>query len=174
MTSSALNQRIDRFVDVLIDRQHPFWSDERNAIVYNEAASAALVLQTFLMVFIGGIGLLIVGKPALGLVTAMVLTVTLGQMLILGVLLRRHVEFDLKTWTKQASGKRKLFGLCTYVFYVACFLWAQFRGSKTGNLDGSTIAGLIVGAAAAIALFVLLGWALKRAVKKRQLLDDTE
>jgi hypothetical protein len=173
MTSSNLTQpvrpthRIDRFVDALIDRKHPFWKDERNAAIYNEAASAALVFQTFLLVIIGGIGLLIAGKPAIGIVTAMVLTATLGQMLIFWVLLRRHVEIDMKTWSKQASAKRKAIGLCTYLFYVGAFIWAKFRDAKVGNLDLSTVAGMVTGGAAAIALFALLGWASKRAIKKR-------
>jgi hypothetical protein len=168
MTSSALPHRIDRIVDVLIDRKHPFWQDERQAAIYNEAAAAALVLQAFLLVIVGSIGLLIVGKPAVGLVTALVLTATVGQLLIMGVLLRRHVEFDMKAWTKQASAKRKLFALCTYLFYVGCFVWTQYRDTKLGKFDTSTIAGLVVGGAFAIGLFALVGWASKRAIQKHQ------
>ncbi len=177
MTSSNPTQavppvhRIDRFVDALIDRKHPFWKDERNAAIYNEAASAALVLQTFLLVIIGGIGLLIAAKPAIGIVTAMVLTATLGQMLIFWVLLRRHVEFDVKTWSKQASAKRKAIGLCTYLFYMSSLAWTKFRDTKIGKLDVSTIAGMVTGGAAAIALLALAGWASKRAIKKRQAQD---
>jgi plasmid maintenance system antidote protein VapI len=160
--------RIDRLIDTLIDRKHPFWKDERQAAIYNEAASAALVLQTFLLVIIGAIGLLIAGKPAIGIVTAMVLTATLGQMLIFWVLLRRHVEIDMKAWSKQASLKRKAIGVCTYLFYVGAFTWAKFRGTTIGNVDLSTIAGLITGSVTAIALFTLVGRASKRAIKQRQ------
>ncbi len=172
MTSSGAPHRIDRIVDVLIDRNHPFWKDERQAAIYNEAAAAALVLQAFLMVIVGSIGLHIVGKPAIGLVTAMVLTVTVGQFLIMGVLLRRHVDFDVKTWTKQASSKRKLFALCTYLFYVVCLLRTQFGDTKFDKLDASTIAGLAAGAAFAIGIGVLVSKASKRAIQKRQAAAD--
>lgn len=177
MTSSNPTQavppvhRIDRVVDALIDRKHPFWKDERQAAIYNEAACAALVLQAFLLVIIGGIGLLVVGKPAIGIVTAMVLTVTLGQMLIFWVLLRRHVEFDAKTWRKQTSAKRKAIALCSYLFYLGCFTWAKSRDTKFGGLDFSTIAGLITGAITAVGLIALVSWTSKRAVKKRQAQD---
>ncbi len=171
MTTSSSTQparRIDRLVDALIDRKHPFWQDERQSAIYNEAASAALVLQTFLIIIVGGIGLVLVGKPAIGLVTAMVLTATLGQFLIFGVLLRRHVEIDVKSWQKHASKTRKVVGLAVGGFYLACFLWVKYRSTKIGKLDLSTIAGLVTGAAFAVALFALISIASKRAIQKRQ------
>lgn len=102
----------------------------------------------------------------------MVLTVTVGQLLIMGVLLRRHVEFDLKAWAKQASPKRKLFALCTYLFCVGCFMWTQFRDTNVGSLDASSIAGLVVGGVFAIGLFALVGWASKRAIQKHQAINQ--
>ena len=174
MSSSADARPIDRLVDVLLDRKHPFWSDERQAAIYNEAAAAALTLQAILVVFIGGIGLLVVGKPAIGIVTALVLTVTAGQMLIFGVLVRRHVEFDLKTWNRQASPLRRGVALVLGLFYVACYLWASFHPTKFAEMDWSTIAGMVTGAAVAIALVALAGAASKRAVRTRQDQDDHE
>lgn len=173
--SSPRNLRpIDRVIDVLIDRRHPFWKDERQTAIYNEAAAAALVLQAILVVIIGGIGLLVVGKAAIGIVTAMVLTVTAGQMLIFGVLVRRHVDFDLNEWNKHASPIRKTVAIGLGLFYVACYLWARFHTSNIGDLDGSTIAGMATGAAFAIGLFLFAGAAAKRALRKRQAQDEHE
>lgn len=174
MPSSVKPHAIDRVVDALIDRKHPFWNDERQSAVYNEAAAAALVLQGFLIVLVGGIGLLVVGRPATGIITAMVLTVTAGQMLIVGVLVRRHVEFDAKTWSRQASPVRKGVAALLFVFYVVCFLWARFHSVKRTDLDGSTIAGMVTGAAFAVVLLLLVGAASKRAIRKRQANDGAE
>jgi hypothetical protein len=172
--TTASTHPLDRIVDVLIDRKHPFWKDERNAAIYNEAASAALVLQTFLIVIIGGIGLLFAGKAAVGIITAMVLTVTVGQALIFGVLLRRHVEIDVKTWQKQSTMRRRIVSGGLALFYLACCLWAQFHQTKIGKLDASSIAGMVTGAAFAVGLFVLVGWASRRALKKRQAQAEAE
>jgi hypothetical protein len=104
----------------------------------------------------------------------MVLTVTAGQALVLGVLLRRQVEIDLKTWSKQTSVTRKAVGASLALFYLACCLWAQFHTTKVGKVDGSTVAGLITGAAFAVGLLALVSRASKRAIKKRQLQDESE
>ncbi len=104
------------------------------------------------MVSIGGIGLFVVGKPAIGIVTVLVLTVTAGQMLIFGVLVRRHVEFDLKTWSRQASPLHRGLALVLGLFYAACYVWASFPTTKFAEMVRSTIAGMVTGAAVAIAL----------------------
>ena len=36
MKSSRFDTRIDRIMDALLDRQHPFWRDERQRAVYTE------------------------------------------------------------------------------------------------------------------------------------------
>lgn len=174
MPSSPKPHAIDRVVDALIDRNHPFWNDERQSAIYNEAAAAALALQGFLIVLVGGIGLLIVGRPAIGIVTAMVLTVTAGQMLVVGVLVRRHVEFDARTWSRQASPARKGVAALLFAFYVACYLWARFHSGERGHLDGSTVAGLVTGAAFAVGLMALAAALSRRAIRKRDTQDVGE
>ncbi len=174
MSTSSSNHRIDRIVDTLIDRNHPFWQDERQAAVYNEAAAAALALQAILIIVVGGIGLLLVGRPAIGIVTAMVLTVTVGQVLIFGVLLRRHVAFDTKKWREQSSPTRRRVSLLLGVFYVACYVWARFHDTHFSKIDWSTIAGFATGIGFALALVALGAFASKRAIAKRQTHDGNE
>jgi hypothetical protein len=174
MTSTASPHRIDRIVDALIDRKHPFWQDERQAAVFNEASSAALVLQSILLPVVGGICLLIVGRPAIGTVTAMLLTLVIGQFLVMKVLLRRHVHFDTKAWRKDSSPFRKRVGLLAGLFYVACFLWARFHTLSPSKVDTETWAGLGSGIAFTVFAMAVATYAHKRSLKKHQPEDVNE
>jgi putative transcriptional regulator len=60
--NATQTSRIDRFVDVILDRDDPFWKDERQRAIYNEAAAAALTLQSYLICIAGGVGMLVAGK----------------------------------------------------------------------------------------------------------------
>ena len=171
MNRTAKPHWIDRTVDALIDREHPFWQDERQAAVYNEAASAALVLQATLIPIVGGIGLLIAGKPAVGLVTAIMVAAGVSQWLVLGVLLRRRVNIDLSEWRKGMSTRRKVVSAAVGLFYAACFAWVQFRTFDLPK-DRDTVVGMVVGAASAIIALVIVGRMSKRNLAKH--LKDTE
>jgi hypothetical protein len=171
MTSTASTHRIDRIVDALIDRKHPFWQDERQAAVYNEAAAAALVLQGILIPVIGGFGLLVVGRPAVGIVTAMVLSVAAGQWLIFGVLMRRHVHFDTKAWRQGSSMTRRAIGIVVGIFYIGCYLWARFHSFDVTKIDRPTWIAIAVGLMAGIAAMVFAQRAYKQRVKKHEVQD---
>jgi hypothetical protein len=174
MTSTASTHRIDRIVDALIDRKHPFWQDERQAAVYNEASSAALVLQSILLPVVGGIGLLVVGRPAIGIVTAMMLTLLIGQFLVMRVLIRRHVQFDSKAWRQGSSIFRKRMGLIVGIFYVACFLWARYHSLNPSKVDTETWAGLASGIAFTVLAMAVALYVHKRSLKKHELQDTNE
>jgi uncharacterized BrkB/YihY/UPF0761 family membrane protein len=155
MSTDHSSSRLDRFVDLLLDKKHPFWKDERQRAVYNEAAAAALMLQSFLIVFVGAIGLLVVGKPALGLVTAIVLCGSVGQYLIMAILNRRHVDLFPSGWQRQTSLGRRVVAALVALFYVACVLWVlldrQDEDTRHGLLVGGVF-GLAVWGGIAIAL----------------------
>jgi hypothetical protein len=155
MNTNQTPSRLDRFVDLLLDKKHPFWKDERQRAVYNEAAAAALMLQTFLVVFVGSIGLLIVGKPVLGLVTAMVLCGTVGQYLMMAVLNRRHVELFPSGWQKQTSAGRRAFALAIWLLYVLSAAWVFASDAESDSSKGALVGG-------AIGIVVLLGVILAR------------
>ncbi len=171
MTSFASPHRIDRVVDALLDRQHPFWQDERQAAVYNEASSAALVLQSILLPIVGGVGLLIVGRPAIGIVTAMMLTMLAGQGLIMRVLTRRHVQLDPKAWRKGSSPFRQRASLLVAIFYIACFAWARFNTFNPSKVDKASLASLLGGVAFGLAAATAALYAYKRSIKKRHVQD---
>jgi hypothetical protein len=147
MSLTTSPHRIDQIVDALIDRKHPFWKDERQAAVYNEASTAAVALQALLLPVVGGVCLLIAGRPAIGIVTAMILTSVLAQGLIMRVLMRRNVQVDGKSWRKDSSPFRKRVGLSVAIFYLACFFWARFHTLNPAKIDGATWAGIVVGGA---------------------------
>jgi hypothetical protein len=141
-TSAAPSSRLDRFVDLLLDRNHPFWNDERQRAVYNEASAAALVLQTVLTVFVGSIAILIGGVKVLGLVSSIVLCATVGQFLIMAILTRRHVDIFPTGWQKQ-SRNRKLFSIALVTLYAGSALFVMISNGKDWNI--STVVGTLVG-----------------------------
>jgi MFS family permease len=143
MKTNQTSSRLDRFVDLLLDKKHPFWKDERQRAVYNEAAAAALMLQTILVVFAGSIGLLIGGKQVIGLATAIVLCGTVGQYLIMAILTRRHVELFPSGWGKQVSPGRKVFSVCLTLLYAGSALFVVSGNGK--DWGTSAIAGVIAG-----------------------------
>jgi hypothetical protein len=143
MNTNQTPSRLDRFVDLLLDKKHPFWKDERQRAIYNEAAAAALMLQTMLVVFIGSIGLLIGGGKVLGLVTAIVLCGTAGQFLIMAILTRRHVDLFPTGWQKQTSRNRKAFSIAISLFYAASALYVMLTDGS--DLNKSRVAGLLFG-----------------------------
>jgi hypothetical protein len=143
MNTNQTPSRLDRFVDLLLDKKHPFWKDERQRAVYNEAAAAALVLQSILVTFVGSIGLLVGGVKVLGLVTVLVLSMTVGQFLIMAILTRRHVDLFPAGWQKQTSRSRKIFSIALSLFYAASALFVMLTDGT--DWDRSGIAGLVVG-----------------------------
>jgi hypothetical protein len=147
-TSAAPSSRLDRFVDLLLDKNHPFWKDERQRAVYNEASAAALVLQTVLMVFIGSVGILIGGVKVLGLVTAILLCTTVGQFLIMAILTRRHVDLFPTGWQNQTSRNRKLFSFALVGMYAGSALSVMISNGKDWNVStafGTVVGGLVGG-----------------------------
>jgi peptidoglycan biosynthesis protein MviN/MurJ (putative lipid II flippase) len=145
--------QLERLADLLLDRNHPFWSDERQKAEYNEAAAAALQLQTFALVIVAGLALLVGGRPVLGAVTALVLAGTCGQWLMLGLLTRRNVEVFPKGWRHQASSTRKAVSLACGLFYLGCYMWVSMQSN---TFDRSTVVGVVAGAATgALAVYIL-------------------
>jgi hypothetical protein len=126
MSSSKSPSRIDRFVDALIDRNHPFWNDERQTAVFHEASTAGFTLQGIVLPIVGSLCLLIGGRPVIGVVTAMLLTSVLSQFLVQALLARRHVEIDMKSWRRDSSRFRRLLTVAVVALYFACFAWARF------------------------------------------------
>jgi hypothetical protein len=143
MKTNQTSSRLDRFVDLLLDKKHPFWKDERQRAVYHEASTAALSLQSILVTLIASIGILIAGVKVIWLVIALVLTVSATQFLIMAILSRRHVNLFPSGWQKQTSRNRKIFPIAVNLFFLACVLFAMLSDGK--DWDRSTIAGMLVG-----------------------------
>jgi hypothetical protein len=142
-TSAAPSSRLDRFVDLLLDSKHPFWKDERQRSVYNEAATAALMLQTLLTFVVGTIGLLVGGVKVLGIVTAMVLCGTVSQFLIMAILTRRHVDLFPAGWQKHTSKSRKTVIIALSFMYAGSVFFVMLTDGTDWSRSG--VAGLVVG-----------------------------
>ena len=163
MKSSSFDTRIDRIMDALLDRHHPFWRDERQRAVYTEAATAALVLQSALLPIVGGIALLVGGRQFLGVITAMMLILSLSQWLIFAVLARRNVDLDVSKWRKDSSPLRRRLSVGLALFYTGCVLWVLFSGNID---DSSTLVGIASGMIVATALVAAVWWSMQRRAKR--------
>ena len=151
-------------MDALLDREHPFWRDERQRAVYTEAATAALVLQSVLMPIVGGIALLVGGRSILGVITAMMLILSLSQWLIFAVLARRNVDLDLGKWRKDSSPTRRRLSIGLAIFYTGCVLWVLFSGNVVD--DSSTLMGVVSGMAVAALVIAVVWWSVQRRAKR--------
>lgn len=129
-----MNQRdnsfFDRLVDALIDRKHPFWRDERQSAVYHEASTAAMTMQSLLAPVVGGVCMLIGGKPVVGAVLGMLFVGIVCQQIIVGILFRRRVGLDPGAWFKGASRPRKLATAVVFLFYISCYMWVSRTASQ--------------------------------------------
>ncbi len=149
----------DRLVDALIDRKHPFWRDERQAAVYHEGSTAAMTLQSLLAPIVGGVCMLIGGKPVIGAVVVMLLVSTFCQQILVGILFRKRVSIDPKAWARGSSRGRKLTIAMVFLFYTGCYLWAsgaaRFDSTPDGRSLAAVAAALVCGGAVAGGLFAL-------------------
>lgn len=126
--------RFDRVLDFLLDRRHPFWRDERQGAIYNEASAAALQFQALLLLPVASGCLFIWGRPALWAVLAIVGFCSLSQYLVFGILRRENVELFPPDWRKQVSPSRRIIAPASVsMFFFAC-AWVQVDGQWFDNL----------------------------------------
>jgi hypothetical protein len=141
---------------VIGDLSNPFYGEERQRDVWNEASAVALQVLLCLNLLAATAAVWIVGADALPYVYALLAMIGIASWIAILYSWSLGVHVENRTWV---SRRRKV-----PVLVVAVVLAAGMLRAETGHVfaDWSTIAGMITGAAATLALFMAVAWYVRR------------
>lgn len=145
-----------RMAGVIGDLSNPFYGEERQRDVWNEASAVALQVLLCLNLLAATAAVWIVGADALPYVYALLAMIGIASWIAILYSWSLGVHVENRTWV---SRRRKV-----PVLVVAVVLAAGMLRAETGHVfaDWSTIAGMITGAAATVALFMAVAWYVRR------------
>jgi hypothetical protein len=145
-----------RMAGVIGDLSNPFYGEERQRDVWNEASAVALQVLLCLNLLAATAAVWIVGADALPYVYALLAMIGIASWIAILYSWSLGVHVENRTWV---SRRRKV-----PVLVVAVVLAAGMLRAETGHVfaDWSTIAGMITGAAATLALFMAVAWYVRR------------
>ena len=127
-----------RAAGVVGDLDHPFYEEERQRDVWNEASAFGLQLVLWTVLSVGTVTVWVVGAPSVPYVC--VALGLLGVICVLTITYARHLGVEL------AGRDRMLrWRLLPYVLLVVALLVGLLR-TRQGPLDASTVAGMVTGA----------------------------
>lgn len=147
-----------RIASMIGDLGSPFYREERERDVWNEASAIGLQLVLWLglaaaagMVWVGG---------ASGLPYAVVVLLIVGAGSGVGVLYAHRLGVRIS-----ATGRVLRLRLIPYVALVVLFLFGALRAAPSSGFGGGLVLGMAVGGAAAV---LTLAWSGIRARRKQQ------
>ena len=152
-----------RVAGMVGDLGNPFYREERERDVWNEASAVGLQLVLWLglaaaagMVWLGG---------ATALPYSIVVFVIVGTGSGVGLLYAHRLGVRVS-----ATGRVLRLRLVPYVALVVLFLFGALRAASSSGFSASFVRGMAVGGTAAV---LTLGWGWIRARRNKQLHDDT-
>jgi len=142
--SSTRQAPIVRMAHVVGDFSNPFYAEERQRDVWNEASAFGLQLVIWCALTIGTASVWVVGAPAVPYVCAALLVV--GAVCGLTVAYAQHLGVDLNGRDRMMRWR-----LVPYALLVVTLLVGLLR-ARQEPLDVSTTAGMVTGAAVGVLL----------------------
>ena len=138
------------------DLSNPFYGEERQRDVWNEASAVALQVLLSLNLLAATAAVWIVGSDALPYVYALLAMIGIASWIAILYSWSLGVHVEERKWV---SRRRKIPFLVLAVVLAAGMLRAQ-----TGHVfaDWSTVAGMITGAAAVLVLFTAVRWYVRK------------
>jgi hypothetical protein len=145
-----------RAAAVIGDLSNPFYAEERQRDVWNEASAVALQVLLCLNLLAATAAVWIVGADALPYVYALLAMIGIASWIAILYSWSLGVHVEDKKWI---SRRRKL-----PVLVIAVVLAAGMLHAQTGHLlaDWSSIAGMVTGAATVLVLFAAVSWYARR------------
>jgi uncharacterized membrane protein YesL len=151
-----------RAATVIGDLSNPFYREERQRDVWNEASAVALQVILWLSLLTATAAVWTVGAGALPYVNALMVIVGVASWIAflyawsLGV----HVETSRARWPRMAL----LIGV------VVLLLAGMARASAVGSLvdDWSTVAGMVTGSVTSVVLFAVLARYARRRLRRNE------
>ena len=138
------------------DLSNPFFGEERQRDVWNEASAVALQVLLWLNLVAATAAVWIVGADALPYAYALLAMIGVAGWIAILYSWSLGVHVEDRAWV---SRRRK--GL---VLVVAVVLAAGMLRAQTGRVfaDWSTVAGMFTGVAAVVVLFAAVSWYVRR------------
>jgi hypothetical protein len=138
------------------DLSNPFYAEERQRDVWNEASAVALQVLLCLNLLAATAAVWIVGAGALPYVYALLATIGIASWIAILYSWSLGVHVEDRKWVPR---RRKI-----AVLVVAVVLAAGMLRAQTGHVlaDWSTVAGMITGAAAVVVLFAAVSWYVRK------------
>ena len=138
------------------DLSNPFYAEERQRDVWNEASAVALQVLLCLNLLAATAAVWIVGADALPYVYALLAMIGIASWIAILYSWSLGVHVEDRKWVPR---RRKIAVLVLAVVLAAGMLRAQ-----TGHVlaDWSTVAGMITGAAAVVVLFAAVSWYVRK------------
>jgi len=145
-----------RMAGVIGDLSNPFYGEERQRDVWNEASAVALQVLLCLNLLAATAAVWIVGADALPYVYALLAMIGIASWIAILYSWSLGVHVEQRTWVS----RRRL----APVLVVVVLLAGGMLRAQTGHVfaDWSTIAGMITGVAAVLVLFAAACWFARR------------
>jgi hypothetical protein len=145
-----------RAAAVIGDHSNPFFGEERQRDVWNEASAVALQVLLSLNLLAATAAVWIVGADALPYVYALLAMIGIASWIAILYSWSLGVHVEDRTWV---SRRRKI-----PVLVIAVALAAGMLRAQTGHVfaDWSTVAGMITGVAAVVVVFAAVSWYARR------------
>lgn len=159
MSTVDANHRHNWFVRaaaVIGDLSNPFYAEERQRDVWNEASAVALQVLLWLNLVAATAAVWIVGADALPYVYALLAMIGIAGWIAILYSWSLGVHVEDRKWVPR---RRKV-----AVLVVAVVLAAGMLRAQTGHVlaDWSTIAGMVTGVAAVVVVFAAASWYVRR------------
>jgi hypothetical protein len=145
-----------RAAAVIGDLSSPFYSEERQRDVWNEASAVALQVLIWLHLLGATAAVWIVGSDALPYVYALLVMIGIASWIAILYSWSLGVHVEDRKWV---SRRRKI-----PVLVVALVLAAGMLRAQTGQVfaDWSSVAGMLTGVAAVVVLFAAVSWYVRK------------
>jgi hypothetical protein len=145
-----------RAAAVIGDLSNPFYAEERQRDVWNEASAVALQVLLWLNLVAATAAVWIVGADALPYVYALLVMIGIAGWIAILYSWSLGVHVEDRKWVPR---RRKIAVLVVGVVLAAGMLRAQ-----TGHVlaDWSTLAGMVTGVAAVVVVFAAVSWYVRR------------
>ena len=145
-----------RAAAVIGDLSNPFYGEERQRDVWNEASAVALQVLIWLHLLTATAVVWIVGADALPYVFALLAMIGIAGWIAILYSWSLGVHVEDRKWVPR---RRKI-----AVLVVAVVLAAGMLRAQTGRVfaDWSTVAGMFTGVAAVVALFAAVSWYVRK------------
>ena len=163
MTDTPTPDAFDRVATRIGDLDHPFYAEERDREVWNEASAVGFQTLLWGLLVACTVGIWVGGASARPYVMTGMLLIGVAAVLMTGYAHRRGVHGGAAEVLAASRGRVSLW-VALVGALAAGTAFSRDRASLLADVDAATLAGLVVGVGVALGLAaVVLAWARRQA-----------